>query len=198
MITQPDSLTLEKEIEAELFSGSIPSWLSDQSNGGTVTATGAATDGGYLEFATGTTAGNSAKLVSAFGIDPDAFDVLECELLMELRTSNGGASVGFKASGSNFFKYNQAANKADVERNGSRTTLDVRGLAGSRVPHRFVLQWDNVDNESRLYSDGYRDGYAGVVPDESTTTNLDLEAYYSGGEGIFRVYDLAVRFYSKR
>lgn len=203
-----DPLVRVKELEAELFSGTFPGWVVDDSSGGTTTAYDAANDGGYWELDPGTgQPGDEARLETAFSLDPTAFDIVELETRVSVTTTDIddlAFAVGLRMNGDASLLYSYLhpqdalADRLQIRSGSGEVNHDARTITDVSQ-HDLRLRWYSTAARVELYADHVLSAAADDVglPTEGAYTPVWTATYRGGAGGALRVHSAAIRYYEQ-
>lgn len=203
-----DALVRVKRIDAEMFSGSFPSWIVDESSGGTTDAYDATHAGGFWELDPGTERpGDEAKLRTSFALRPDAYDVIELATRVSVTTTDEDDvefAAGLEASDGDglLYSYLNARDELDdrlrVRCDGEDVGYDARTIADERQ-HEIEIRWYTTEDRVELYTDRVLGATAEDVGlTISATYTPTWSARYRGGDsGAMRVHAASIRYYEQ-
>lgn len=201
-----DELAPAKRIEAEVFSGTFPSWIADDSNGGSTTARDASHAGGYWELDPGTgNRGDEATLQTSFDVHPGAYDVVEVATRVSVTTTDGDELAfvaGLEANDGDGLLYSYLNERTElddrlcVRSDGDTTGYDARTIDDERQ-HEIGVRWYTTANRVELYTDrvlGATVDDIGLNP--SRTYRPTWRATNRGrNHAVMRIHAAAIRYY---
>lgn len=203
-----DGLARVKAIAAETFSGTFPSWIRDESSGGSTAAYDATHAGGYWELDPGTKRpGDEAALRTTFAVRPDAYDVVEVASRVSVTTTDGEDltfTICLQGEDGDGLAYSYLHGRAEltdrlrVRSDGSGAGYDVRRIDDERE-HDVVLRWYTTRDRVELYTDHVLAATVDAVDLNADDTFVPTwRATYAGGRGaVLRVHAAAVRYYEQ-
>lgn len=197
-----------KQIDAEIFSGSFPSWIADESVGGTTDAYDAAHAGGFWKLDPGTERqGDEAKLRTSFALRPDAYDVVEFATRVSVTTTDVDDvefTTGLEASDDDGLLYSylnardELGDRLRVRCDGEDVGHDARTIDDERQ-HEIEMRWYTAEDRVELYTDRVLGATAedvGLVI--SATYTPTWSATYRGGDrAAMQVHAASIRYYDQ-
>lgn len=203
--TLPDTKTLVKDLDADTFTGSLPSWLST-SGAGAVTAEDASNDGGRWVLDPGTAAsGDSATAETSFSLDTAAYDVVEFEFRIRVTTTttnDGQMSVSIlDANDNNGLQYSLLNNSAKLNDqlaklvSGARTAY-AAPEQNDTDQHVVRIEWNVAEGTATAFIDGMPSNEADVSDVPDGDYSVKFNAKYNGGSAMqLEIYRFTLRYH---
>jgi len=195
-------------VSANFLGGSLPSWLSSSTTGGSVSVEAA--NGGRATLSTGTGSTGDFARVQSSALSVDAFDAILIRAVIEHGpdAANGTKAVtstAFEESSNNYVKHllnsGVSANYNTIEHRASGTTNNTNARENiSQDKLTSELLWDTVDGKVLLR---YQDSFAGEVTANLPSSSLDYkfdilcQTNDTAADRQLHVYEMEVEYLQK-